>query len=106
MLVVSGYFLAVCKSTFYARFSLSDSRCRSDAINSTKTGADRGNTLGHPRLFECMGICVLSSAHESEMMGYLVYVLIIKKLISLILFKFSHSILDWTVLSWNFLGSF
>ena len=27
-----------------------------------------------------------------------------KKLISLILFKFSHSILDWTVLSWNLGG--
>ena len=72
------FFLAVCKSTFYARFSLSDSRCRSDAINSTKTGADRGNTLGHPRLFECMGTCVLSPAHESEMRDYLVYVLIVK----------------------------
>ena len=50
----------------------------SDAITSTKTGADRGNVLGQPRLFECMGICVLSTAHESEMSGYLVYVLIEK----------------------------
>ena len=71
-----------------------------------KTGADRENILGQPMLFECMGICVLSPAHESEMRGYLVYVLIVKKLISLILFKFSHSILDWTVLSWNFWGIF
>ena len=55
-------------------------------------------------LFECMVICVLSPAHESEMRGYLVHVLIVKKLISLILFKFSHSILDWTVLSWNLGG--
>ena len=48
-------------------------------------------------LFECMG--VLSPAHEiSEMRGFLVY------LISLILFKFSHSTLDWTALSWNFSG--
>ena len=70
--------------------------------NQYKTGADRGNILGQPRLFDCMGICVLSPAHESEMKGYLVYVLIVKKkLISLILFKFSHSILDLTVLSWN-----
>ena len=56
-------------------------------------------------MFQCMGICVLSPAHKSEMRGHLVYVLIVKKnpkkLISLILFKFSHSILDWTVLSWN-----
>ena len=29
-------------------------------------------------LFECMGICVLSPAHESEMRGYLVHVLIVK----------------------------
>ena len=31
-------------------------------------------------LFECMGICVLSPAHENEMRGYLVYVLIVKYL--------------------------
>ena len=48
--------------------------------NQRKTGADRGNILGQPRLFECMGICVLSPAHESEMRGYLVYVLIVKYL--------------------------
>ena len=74
--------------------------------NQFKTGADRETILGQPMLFECMGICVLSPAHESEMRGYLVYVLIVKKLISLILIKFSHSILDWTVLSWNFGGTF
>ena len=46
--------------------------------NQYKTGADRGNTLGQPRLFEFMGICVLSPAHESEMRGRdLSYVLII-----------------------------
>ena len=38
------------------------------------TGADRGNILGQP------SICVLSPAHESEMRGYLVYVLIVKYL--------------------------
>ena len=67
-----------------------------------KTGADRGNILGQPMLFECMGICVLSPAHESKMRGYLVSVLIVKYLLNL--FKFSHSILDWMALSWNFLG--
>ena len=46
--------------------------------NQYKTGADRGDILGQPRLFECMGICVLSPAHESEMRGYLAYVLIVK----------------------------
>ena len=45
--------------------------------NQCKTGADRGNNLGQPRLSECMGIRVLSPAHESEMRGYLVYVLIV-----------------------------
>ena len=55
-------------------------------------------------LLECMGICVLSQAHESEMRGYRVYVLIVKYL--LILFKFSHSILDWTALSWILGGIF
>ena len=48
--------------------------------NQYKTGADRENILGQPMLFECMGICVLSPAHESEMRGYLVYVLIVKNL--------------------------
>ena len=65
--------------------------------NQYKTGADRENILGQPVLVECMGICVLSPAHESEMRGYLVYVLIVKKIIPSILFKFSHSILEWTV---------
>ena len=60
--------------------------------NQNKSGADRGNILGQPMLFECMGICALSPAHESEMRGYLVYVLIVKYLS--ILFKFSHSVLD------------
>ena len=46
--------------------------------NQYKTEADRGNTLGQPMLFECMGICILSPARESEMRGYLVYVLIVK----------------------------
>ena len=48
--------------------------------NQYKTGADGGNILGQPILFECMGICVLSPAHESEMRGYLVYLLIVKHL--------------------------
>ena len=46
--------------------------------NQYKTGADGGNILGQPMLFECMGICVWSPAHESEMRGYLVYLLIVK----------------------------
>ena len=45
--------------------------------NQYKTGADRRNILGQPMLFECMGICVLSPVHESEMRAYLVCVLIV-----------------------------
>ena len=48
--------------------------------NQYNTGADRGNVLGQPRLFECFGICVLSPAQESEMRGDLVYMLIAKYL--------------------------
>ena len=48
--------------------------------NQYKTGADGGNILGQPMPFVYMGICVLSPAHESEMKGYLVYVLIVKHL--------------------------
>ena len=48
--------------------------------NQYKTEADKENILGQPMLFECMDICVLSPAHESEMRGYLVYVLIVKNL--------------------------
>ena len=67
--------------------------------NQYKTGADGGNMLGQSMLFECIGICVLNPAHESGMSGYLVYLLVVKYL--LILYRFSHSILDWTALSWN-----
>ena len=48
--------------------------------NQYKTGADRETILGQRMLFVCMGICVLSPAHEREMRFYLVYVLIVKKL--------------------------
>ena len=41
--------------------------------NQYKTGAGRGSILGQPRLFECMGICVLSPKWG-------VYVLIVKYL--------------------------
>ena len=46
--------------------------------NQYKTGADGGAILGQPMLFECMGICVLSPAHECEMSGSLVYLLIVR----------------------------
>ena len=68
------------KSTFFARFSHSDPRCVSDAITSTKLEQTGETFWDQPRLFECMGICVLSPAHAREMRGYLVYVLIAKYL--------------------------
>ena len=94
MLLVTGHIL-LCKKinvsrSFFA-FRL-EMQVRCD--NQYKTGADGGSILGQLMLFECMGICGLSPAHESEMRGYLVYLLIVKYL--LMLFKFSHSILDWT----------
>ena len=53
----------------------------SNAINSEKkTGADGGAISGQPLLFECMGICVLSPAHERETRGYLVHLLIVEYL--------------------------
>ena len=48
--------------------------------NQYKTGANGGNILGQPILFERMGICVLSPAHESEVKGYLAYLLMVKYL--------------------------
>ena len=69
----------------------------SGAITSTKL-EQSGKILGQPMLLQCMDTCVLSPAHESEMRGYFVYLLIVKYL--LILFKISHSILDWMALSW------
>ena len=52
----------------------------SDAITSTKLEQTGEIFRDSARLFECIGICVLSPAHESETRGYLVYVLIVKYL--------------------------
>ena len=51
-----------------------------NAITSAKLKQTGENILGQPMLFECMGICVLSPAHESEMRDCLVYVLSVKHL--------------------------
>ena len=76
--------------------------------NQYKTGADRETILGQPVLFECMGICILSPAHESEMRRLPCLCADCKILIPShrFCFEFSHSILDWTALSWNFWGIF
>ena len=52
----------------------------SDTITNTNLEQTGEIFLGQPMLFEYMGICVLSPAHESEMKGYLVYLLIVKYL--------------------------
>ena len=74
--------------------------------NQYKTGTDSGNILGQPMLFVCMGIYVLSPAHKSEMRGLPCLCADCKILMSLVLFEFSHSILDWTALSWIFFRDF
>ena len=53
----------------------------SDAITSTKL-KQTGELFWDSRccLNACISICVLSPAHESEMRGYLVYLLIVKYL--------------------------
>ena len=80
MLVVSGYFL-LCENQ---RFSLVFFAFRLEMYvrcdNQYRTGADRGNILGQPMPFKCTSICVLSPAYETEIRGYLVYVLIAKYL--------------------------
>ena len=103
MLIVSGFFSCVKMNIFRSFFAFRlDILVRCD--NKYKTGADRKNILGQPMLLECMGICVMSPAHESEIRGYLAYVLIVKYLP--ILFKVSQGILDWTAFSWNFFLTF
>ena len=104
MLIVSGFFFFFCcvKINVFRWFFAFRLETHVRCDNQCKAAADGGTILGQPMLFECMGICVLSPAHESEMRGYLVYLLIVKYL--LILFKFSHSILDWTALPCNFGG--
>ena len=71
--------------------------------NRHKTGAE-GFFGGQLMLFECMSVCIFSLAHESEMRGNLVYLLIVKY--ESILFQFSHCILEWMALSCNLGGIF
>ena len=71
--------------------------------NQYKSGAaDGGNILVQPRLFECMGIRVLSPAPSCEMRGFPRLSTGCKILIPPISSKFSHIIWDWTALSWIF----
>ncbi len=45
---------------------------------SNEIGSRSRTTLGLPMLFECMGICVVSMAHESELGGFPVRVYIVE----------------------------
>ena len=73
--------------------------------NQYNTGSEERNILGQPMLFECMGICFLSiPAHEREMRGSPVCLLIVKYLS--ILSKFSHTILKLDSLNTEFWGDF
>ena len=105
MLVVSGYFL-VCEINVFRLFFAFRLEMHVRSDNHYKTGADRGNILGQLRLFECMGICVLSPAHENEMRGYLVYVLIVSYLSQRFCLTSATVYEIWTALSWNLGGFF
>ena len=72
--------LSYVKSDLFRPFFAFRLKIHVRCYNQYTTGTDGGNILGQPMLFECMGICVSSPAHESEMRGYLVYLLIVKYL--------------------------
>ena len=55
------------------------SRWMPDLLISSDIRSDRRTILGHPRLTECMGICILSLAHGSEQRGSDVICIIIVK---------------------------
>ena len=83
-------------------FWLSGYRNLSDTISGRKLKreleeGDGGTIWGQPVRFGCMGICVLSSAHECEIEGFPFYLLIIQIFISWIFKKFSHSIHTYSI---------
>ena len=79
MLLVSEHFWP-CENQRFRPFFAFRLKMHVRCDNQNKTGADRVTILGQPMLFECMGICVLSPAHECEMRGSLVCVLVVKDL--------------------------
>ena len=56
---------------------------------SSEIGSGLRTTLGLPMLFECMGICVVSTAHESELGDCCVHMCIWWKINHFFFFKFS-----------------
>ena len=49
-----------------------------NVLISNKIGSER-RIISHPQLFECMGICVLSLMHGTELGGSDVYLHIVKR---------------------------
>ena len=47
-------------------------------LNSSEIGSEWRTILGHPQLIECIGICVVSLAHGSELRGSDVYLHTVK----------------------------
>ena len=86
--------------TFTSRLKM-DANCASQQWNWIRVGT----ILGHPQLVECMGICVLSLAHVSELRGSDV-ICILWKNIWTFFFKFSQGTCLWNAFAWIFFGIF
>ena len=73
----------------------------------SETGSKWRIILGHPQLIECMGICVLSLAHGSELRGSDVYLHFVrKKNIRKTFFKFNQSTCPCMAFDCNFFRDF
>ena len=70
-----------------------------------ETGSEWRTILGHPQLIECMGICVLSLAHGSELRGSDV-ICILRTIIWKFFFKFSQGSCPWIAFACIFFGIF
>ena len=98
-------FLTVWKSTFFARFSLPGSRCMSDAKTSTKL-EQTGEIFWDSRCCLSAWVSAFWARRMKEKWGVTLFMCWLLNTYLPILFKLSHSILDWTVLLWNFWGIF
>ena len=77
-----------------------------NVLISSEIGSQWQTILGHPQLFECMGICILSLVHGSEQKGSDVICIYRKKLIWKFFFKFNQGRCPWMAFAWNFSGNF
>ena len=78
------------------------SRWMPNILISSEIRSDWWTILGHPQMIECMGICVLSLAHGSELIGSNVYQQIVKKWYG----NFSLNSARVGALGWPLLGIF